>query len=409
MESSAKKTAVLIAAAVAIIVILTGSGFFLGFTAGRKIPEAIIVSGVQGLTNATTTPANFGTFWEAWQDINDNYLKAADVSDGTKVQGAISGLVQSLGDPYSVYFTPDAAKSFMEDVEGTFSGIGAEIGVQQGHLVIIAPLKDTPADKAGLKPNDQILFIDATSTDSLSVDQAIAYIRGDTGTTVKLTIDRQGWDKPKVFPIVRQPITSPTLDFKMLPGHIAYVQLYSFNASAESLFWNAMLKAANAGTDGLILDLRGDPGGYLDVAVNLAGWFLPRGTVVVKEAGRQGISDTLRADGNAALAKVPVVVLIDNGSASASEILAGALRDDRGAKLVGEQSFGKGTVQEFVDLSDGSVIKLTIAHWVLPSGKILENGGLVPDYPVPISDAQAAAGEDPQLAKAIQVLQSEMK
>lgn len=403
-----RRTAALYTAAIAALVILVSGGFSLGFTLGRRVPEVIQVSGVKNLDSNSTTTADFGTFWQAWQTIDDNYLKAPDISGDKKVQGAISGLVQSLGDPYSVYFTPEGAKTFKEDVDGTFSGIGAEIGVRNNNLVIIAPLKSTPADKAGLKPNDQILQIDATSTEALPIDTAISYIRGEQGTKVKLLIFRDGWSKPKEFDITRAPINAPTLDYKMLPGKIADVQLYSFNANSEQLFWNAMMKASNAGADGVILDLRGNPGGYLDVAVNLAGWFIPKGAVVVKEAGRNGVDDTLRADGNEALVKVPVVVLIDKGSASASEILAGALRDDRGVKLVGETSFGKGTVQQFMDLADGSVIKLTIAHWVLPSGHILENGGLKPDYEVKLTDEDVTKGKDPQLDKAVEVLKQEM-
>jgi carboxyl-terminal processing protease len=396
------------AAAALIIVIIGGGGFAAGYFKGQQTPKRITVSGVKNLTS-TSTAADFGTFWEAWNVINDKYLRATSTKDQTKVEGAISGLVSSLGDPYSEYFTPQGAKTFLEDVEGSFSGIGAEIGMRRDQIVIIAPLKDSPAMQAGLKADDQIISIDATSTDALTVDRAVSYIRGKEGTTVKLTILREGWQKPKEFSIVRKQIDAPTLDYKMLPDNIAYIQLYGFNANADRLFADAARQATAAGAKGMILDLRGNPGGYLDVAVNLAGWFLPQGTVVVKEATRDGIVDQLKAEGNASLANLPVVVLIDKGSASASEILSGALRDQRKIKLIGETSFGKGTVQEFQDLADGSVIKLTIAHWVLPSGRILDHDGLVPDYPVKITDADASAKKDPQLDKAAEVLKGEIK
>lgn len=406
---SKKKISVLVVSAAAAAIILVCASFVFGFSLGRRAPQAVVVQGINGVDGSATTAANFGTFWQAWQMINDNYLRAPSSTDESRVQGAISGLVQSLGDPYSAYFSPQQAETFREDVSGTFSGIGAELGTRQGRLVVVAPLKDTPAEKAGLQPDDQILMINATSTDGLPIDQAVAFIRGEQNTTVKLTIYRDGWDKPKEISIVRQPITAPTLDYKMLPGGIAYVQLYGFNSNADRLFWNAMTSASNSGARGLILDLRGNPGGYLEVAVNLSGWFLPRGTVVVKEAGRQGITDVLRADGNEALVNIPVVVILNKGSASASEILAGALRDDRGVKIVGETSFGKGTVQQVMDLNDGSIVKLTIAHWVLPSGHILENGGLKPDYEVKISDDDVSKKRDPQLDKAVEILKSEMK
>lgn len=387
---------------------IAGGGFTAGFLTGREMPKKVTVEGVANMYSSSTA-ADFGTFWEAWQVINEKYLRTTSTKDEAKVDGAIAGLVDSLGDPYSEFFTPQAARTFLEDVNGNFSGIGAEIGIRKDQLVIVAPLKDSPAMQAGLKADDKIILIDATSTESLSVDRAVSFIRGREGTTVKLTIFREGWPKVREFSIVRKPIAAPTLDYKMLPGSIAYIQLYSFNANADRLFADSINKANKDGARGLILDLRGNPGGYLEVAVNLAGWFLPRGTAVVKEATRDGIVDELRAEGNSALTKTPTVILMDKGSASASEILAGALRDQRNIKIVGETSFGKGTVQEFQDLSDGSVIKLTIAHWVLPSGRILDHDGLKPDHEVKLTDADIENKRDPQLDKAVEILKSEMK
>ncbi len=407
-RSSTRQRIVLSIIAVLAIIVLVSGGFTLGIGVGRSIPKTIVVEGVSGMTGATST-ADFATFWEAWQVINENYLKADNVSNLDKVRGATAGLVQSLGDPYSEYFDPKSAQSFKEDVQGSFSGIGAEIGVRDNQLIVVAPLKGTPAEQAGLKPKDKILLIDATSTENIGVEKAVSLIRGKENSTVKLTILRDGWDKPKEIPITRKTVEAPTLDFKMVGGNIAYVQLYQFNANAERLFWNATQKAALAHAQGMILDLRGNPGGYLDVAVGLSGMFVPRGTVVVKEEGRDGVLlDTLRADGDEALVHMPVVILIDKGSASAAEILAGALRDIRHTKLVGETSFGKGTVQQFMDLHDGSVVKLTIAHWVLPSGRILDHDGLKPDYEVKLSDDDVEKKRDPQLDKAIQVMKEEI-
>jgi carboxyl-terminal processing protease len=252
-----KRIGISVAAGVAII-LLIGGGFGFGLLVGRRMPQTIVVQGVSGI-DATSTTADFGAFWQAWQTINENYLKAKDISNENKVRGAITGLVNSLGDPYSEYFSPKDAKSFKDDVNGSFSGIGAEIGTQKGQLVVIAPLKNTPAEKAGLKPNDKILLIDTTSTEGMPIDQAISFIRGPENSTVKLTIVRDGWDKPKEFPIVRQSIEAPTLDFKMLPGNIAYVQLYQFNANASRLFWDAMKQASGSDTQGLILGSSREP------------------------------------------------------------------------------------------------------------------------------------------------------
>jgi carboxyl-terminal processing protease len=387
---------------------LLGSGFLLGFKSGRKFPENIVVKGVQNVDGGMPGNVNFGVFWQAWQMINDNYLKNEGVSNSDKLYGAIGGLVNSLGDPYSEFFNPKDNKKFYEDVQGNFGGIGAELGMKDGQLVIIAPLKGTPASRAGLLAGDKILAINSSSTEGISIDNAVSLIRGQEGTTVTLTIMRNGWQKSKDFKITRANIVVPTIDAETVDDNILRLELHSFNANAEYLFYQAMFKALSGGSRGMILDLRNNPGGYLEVAVDLAGWFLPRGSLVVSEEGRVRPKTEFRANGNAALANFPVVVLINKGSASAAEILAGALRDDRGIKLVGETSFGKGTVQELEPLPDGSAIKLTVAHWVLPSGGILENGGLVPDFEVKMTDDDVANHRDPQLDKAIEVLRSEI-
>ena len=391
-------------AVVAAVAVLFLAGFSFGFRAGESRPKTVIVQGVGGTENGQPESVDFGTFWQAWETIRENYLKDKDITNENKVYGAIRGLVGSLGDPYSVFFSPEDNKKFQEDIQGNFSGIGAEIGIRDGQLLIIAPLKGTPAERAGLRAGDFILTINATSTDGLTVDKAVGMIRGPEKTEVKLSIFRKAWEAPRDFTIVRDVITAPTLDFTMKPDGIAYVQLYSFNANAHRLFYAAMIRAAAAGTNGVVLDLRNNPGGYLEVAVELAGWFLPRGTLVVSETGRSGVIEELRAEGNTALADIPVVLLVNNGSASASEILAGALRDQRKAKLVGETTFGKGTVQQILPLRGDASLKITVAHWVLPSGKVLDHDGLVPDYEVKPSEEDIKSKNDVQLTKALEVM-----
>lgn len=400
----------ILAAALVIVAVaaLLSSGFLLGYRQGRKFPETIVVKGAANLDAGKPGDVNFNVFWEAWQTISDSYLKSSSTSNQDKLYGSINGLVNSLGDPYSEFLSPRDNKKFQEDVQGNFGGIGAELGMKNGQLVVVAPLKDTPASEAGLRPNDQILAINSSSTDGITIDKAVSLIRGNVGTTVTLTIMREGWDKTKDFKLTRANITVPTIDSETVGGDIAHISLHQFNANADMLFYKAVVKALESGNKGIILDLRNDPGGYLEVAVDLAGWFLPKGALVVTEDGRSVPRQEFRADGNAALKDIPVVVLINGGSASAAEILAGALRDARQVKLVGETSFGKGTVQQLEPLNDGSSIKLTVAHWVLPSGQILENGGLKPDVEVKVTDEDIAAKRDPQLQKAIGVMRAEI-
>jgi carboxyl-terminal processing protease len=398
--------------------VLIGSGFWAGWAEGRKYPTNLVVTGATNIVppsstglaagGASSTPADFATFWQAWQTINDNYLRNASTTGVQKVQGAIGGLVQSLGDPYSEYFDPQDNQQFQQDVSGNFGGIGAELGENaQGQLVVIAPLPNTPASRAGFKADDQILAVNGSSTDGMSVDAAVNLIRGDVGTKVTLTLMRTTWTKTQDFTLTREDIAVPTVDFEM-KGNLAHISLHEFTADADQTFYNALTKAMDQNAKGIVLDLRDDPGGYLEVAVDISGYFLKPGTLVVSEADRNGTSTTYTASGNGALANVPMAILINGGSASAAEILAGALHDDRQIPLVGEKSFGKGTVQTLEPLADGSAIKLTIAHWVLPSGRILDHDGLVPDYPVAEPTSTATTTPDVQLNKALQVLQSEL-
>lgn len=389
---------------------LLGSGFWLGWASGTQNPKHVVVSGISNIapSGSASATGDFGVFWQAWQDINDLYLRNPSTTPQQKIQGAMAGLVTSLGDPYTDFFPPAQNQQFQQDIAGHFGGIGAQLGVnKQNQLAVIAPLPDTPAAKAGLKAGDRILQINTSSTDGMTVDVAVTLIRGPVGTPVTLTIFRDGWDKPRDFKIMRADIQVPTLDFKM-KGNVAVIALHEFTQDADYLFYKALVKAVANDAKGIVLDLRDDPGGYLEVAVDLAGYFVKPGTLVVKEVGRSVPEHDYTANGDASLAKTPLVVLMNGGSASASEILAGALHDIRGTKLIGTQSFGKGTVQELEQLVDGSSIKITIAHWVLPSGKIIDHEGLTPDYNVSSTEADAAAGRDPQLEKALQVIQGQI-
>lgn len=388
---------------------LLSGGFLLGWNSGKNFPKNIVVTGALNIQpGSSTTSADFGVFWQAWQAVNDVYLRNPSSTDQVKMYGAISGLVDSLGDPYSEFFSPADSQQFQQDITGDFGGIGAELGVNtSSQIVVIAPLPGTPAEKAGLKSEDRILAVNGSSTAGMSVDGVVNLIRGPENTKVTLTIFRSGWAKPQDFDLVRANIQVPTVDFEM-KGDIAHISLHEFTQDANSLFYQALSKAVNMNAKGIVLDLRDDPGGYLEVAVNLAGYFLKPGSPVVKEVGRAVPEQDFKSTGNGALASMPMAILINNGSASAAEILAGALHDDRNVPLVGERSFGKGTVQELQELSDGSSLKLTVAHWILPSGRILDHDGLQPDDAVKISDDDIKNKQDPQLDKALQVVQSQI-
>jgi len=384
-------------------------GYYLGYQTGLDETRNITIEGLTGAETPEGIGADFGIFWEAWDTIKKAYIRGGELDDQKLIYGAIRGLTEALDDPNTVFLSPEDSEKFSEDIQGSFGGIGAEIDVRDGQLIVVAPLKNTPAERAGLKSGDQILEIDGRPTEELTVDEAVKLIRGELGTTVTLTIGREEWNEPNEISIVRENIQIPTVEWEMKEGNIIYLKLYSFTANAPQAFYQAVLQGLQARGKGMVLDLRNNPGGYLDVSVNLAGWFLDRGDVVVIERFSSGEEKVFRARGNEALANFPVVVLVNEGSASASEILAGSLRINRDTELVGEKSFGKGTVQELEELSDGSTLKVTIANWLLADGTLIEGNGLEPDYPIPLTGEDTQSGRDPQLERAIELVKQEIK
>jgi carboxyl-terminal processing protease len=385
-----------------LIVAIAASSFFVGqaTVAGKR---SVVISDPKQVLNG-----DFGIFWEAVDLLKQKYVGIKEVTDQDIIYSAIRGATEATGDPYTLFFDPPDSQKFQEDIQGNFGGIGAEIGEKDGQIVIIAPLAGNPAEKAGLKAGDAVLQIDDVDTAGKSVDEAVQLIRGEIGTTVRLRIMREGWTEPKEFPIVRANIILPTLDSEMKPGNIAYLKLHNFNANVPSLFYSAIVNLLSQGARGVIIDLRDNPGGFLEVAQDVAGWFLEKGEVILVERFQDGSEERLWANGNAALAELPVVILVNGGSASASEILAGALRDDRNVKLVGETTFGKGSVQEVLDLSDGSSLKVTVAEWFTPKGSKINATGLTPDVEVPLTEGDTAKGKDPQLARALSIVADEM-
>lgn len=345
--------------------------------------------------------ADFGLFWEAVDLVKQKYVGIEEVSDKTLLYGAIQGVLGSLGDPYSSFFDPAEAKKFEEDLSGSFGGIGAEIGLRNNALTVISPLKGNPAEAAGIKAGDRILEINSTSTAEMSVDEAVTIIRGKPGTEITLKIFREGWKDTKDFTFKRAIISLPTLDWEVKDGNIGYIKIHNFNPKAVNLLREAADDLLNRGIKGLVVDVRNNPGGYLDSAVQIAGYFMEPGQPVVKELERGKDPQVLYSFGRPTFLSVPVVALVNEGSASASEILAGALRDNRDVKLVGQKTFGKGSVQEVEELKDGSTLKVTIAEWVTPKDVKIHKKGLAPDYEIKMPED---GDKDPQLDKALELL-----
>ncbi|MEK7588642.1 MAG: S41 family peptidase [Patescibacteria group bacterium] len=387
---------------IVIVLLFFGVGFYAGKTTAKE-KETINLTGTDV---AVATQADFSPFWEVWNTINEKYPNAKNVSDQDRVYGAISGLVGSLGDPYSTFFKPDEKQLFEDDIAGNFTGVGMEVAIKDKVLTIIAPLKDTPAYKAGLQSGDKVLKIDGITTLDMPVEKAIKMIRGEKGTTVTLSVFHEGDKEPREIKIIRDTINVPTLDTELRPDGIFVIKLYSFSANSADLFRKALKEFSESKTDKLVLDLRGNPGGYLEAAVDMASWFLPSGkTVVIEDYGNNTKESKYRSRGyNVFSDSLKFVILINGGSASASEILAGAMQDYKKAKLVGETSFGKGSVQEVVDITPDTILKITIAKWLTPNGKSISEKGLTPDYEVPFTRKDAENKQDPQLNKAVELL-----
>ena len=343
---------------------------------------------------------DLSAFWKSWQIINERFVDTTStstssstsgisgsnkkVTDQDKVWGAIDGLVASLGDPYSDFMPPEDNKVFNEDIQGEFGGIGIEIGARDGALTVISPLEGSPAKRAGLKAGDKIIKVAGTEVSGLTINEATNLIRGKVGTAVTLAIARAGEKENLEVKIIREVIKVPTLETKLLPDDIFLIKLFNFGATSADLFRKALVEFVNSGTDKLMIDLRGNPGGYLDTAVDISSWFLLSGSVVVKE-DHEGRAENkiFKSRGYDVFSeKLKLVILVDGGSASASEILAGALSEHGVARLVGEKTFGKGSVQELIPITDDTSLKLTIARWLTPAGHSISHQGITPDIVV---------------------------
>lgn len=348
---------------------------------------------------------DFNLFWEVWDMLDEKYVDREKLNEKEMFYGAIGGMVSSLEDPYTVFMNPAVAQEFEQDLAGTFEGIGAEIGIRNDILTIIAPLADMPAEKAGLRAGDKVYAIDGESTAGITVDEAVNKIRGPHGTEVVLTISRDGLEKAEDVSITRGVIVVKSVKTELRDDKIFVVQITNFNDDTLDLFDKAIQEIIAKNPKAVILDLRNNPGGYLDTAIEVASEWVEEGVVVTEKFSEEK-KDEYLARGRARLKDYNTVVLINQGSASASEIVAGALQDTKKAKIIGKQTFGKGSVQVLENLSDGSSVKITVAKWLTPNGNCINETGITPDVEVDLTEEDYNADKDPQMEKAVEILKN---
>ena len=382
------------------IVLIALTFYFLGFLVGHKnlVFEKNYKPVIANTELGKPEDVDFSIFWDAWKLITEKFV--GNYSSQKMVYGAVKGMVEALGDPYSSFLEPGEQKMLLEDLSGEIEGIGAELTIKDDKLVIVAPLEDSPAKKAGLQAKDEILAINKEATNEMTLDQAISKIRGRAGTEVILLIQRQNSPEPKEYKIKREKIIIKSVKYEM-KGDIGYIRISQFGDDTRDLALAAAKDLANKNPRAIILDLRDNPGGYLDASIDVASLFMERG-VVVKEQYKDGRTEELNTTLEGILAKYPVLVLVNEGSASAAEIVAGALKDSRKATIIGKKTFGKGSVQELESLKDEASLRITVAKWLTPGGKTIEKEGINPDIEIGLSDEDRAADRDPQLIRALE-------
>lgn len=371
-----------------ILVVVFALGYYFGHSASQK---PILLEQER---------PDLSLFWDTWDLVQEKYVDQEQVQDQDLIYGAIKGMVNALGDPYSGFMTPEENKQFMQDMQGSFEGIGAEIGIRNGVLTIIAPLEGMPAEKAGLKSGDKVIKVGEELTAEMTLDDAVRKIRGPKNTEVVLTVLRDS--ESKEITITRGKIDIKSVKLKILDNNIAYIDLNGFLQDTNYEFSITASKILLLNPKAVILDLRNNPGGYLDQAISVASWFVDKDSVVAIEDFGSNEQKEHKANGNARLKNYDLVVLVNQGSASGSEILAGALRDLRGIKLIGGKTFGKGSVQELENLKNKSSLRISVAKWLTPNGYSIHEKGLEPD--IQILDDPETEDIDEQLEKALEIL-----
>jgi carboxyl-terminal processing protease len=375
--------------------VLLAAVFWLGLSIGNG---SIDFSKSHSPNSGLPARLNYGSLDKLYQSLRNNY--DGKLTEQQLIDGLKHGLAQSAHDPYTVYFTPKEARDFNNALNNSFSGIGAQLGQDKdGNLEVIAPIDGLPADKAGLKAKDLVAAINGQSTSGLTVDEAVSKIRGPAGSKVKLQIVRNR-SQTLEFTITRQDIKLPSVKSKILKGNVGYIQISTFADDTIELTQKAARQFKQKGVKAVILDLRNDPGGLLDAAVRVASLWLEPGQKILDERRGNQVVDSSQAVGGDVLRGLPTVVLINDGSASASEIVAGALHDNKAAYLIGEKTYGKGVVQQLINFKDGSQLKVTVASWYRPNGQNINHLGIKPDKTVKISDEDAKTGTDTQLQAA---------
>ena len=407
------------------IVLLTGV-FYFGVAWGKHLSKAVVVDNdttdfIQRLSNPKDIFAkdpeknkpekvDFDVFWDVWKKVNAGYVNQDVIGDTQKrVFGATKGMVSSLGDPYSVFLDPEESRIFNTDLEGKFTGIGAELTIRDSILIVVAPIEGMPAEKAGLLAGDKIFKIYDELTNDMTAEQAVKKIRGERGTEVVLTVLHKEDENTSEIKIIRDEIDIKSVAYEKKDEGIAYIRIKGFMDDTGKEFDKVVSEVIADGNKGIILDVRSNPGGNLSIAVDVISKFIPRGEVVLWERDKDQNEKAYRATGNAELKNIPVVVLIDGGSASAAEILAGALRDVNNSLLIGEKTFGKGSVQSLEKLFGGSSLKMTIAKWLTPSKQSIHEVGIEPAVVVKLTLEDIQNKNDKQLERATEELKKQIK
>ncbi|MDA2922773.1 S41 family peptidase [Patescibacteria group bacterium AH-259-L07] len=390
--------------AVIAIILIFIIGIFMGITIERNVIPAKFIPALRifSIPEAIDADFDYNLFWKVWSSIKEKHV-AQPVSDEDLFYGSIKGLVQGLDDPYSVFLEPDLAKKFLEDISGSFEGVGIEIGIKDNRLTVIAPLPYTPAYRAGLRAGDKIFAIDEKDTIGMSLDEVVHLIRGPKGTPVTLTIWRDGDKRTQDIEIIRDVIEIKTVSWELKGNNIAYIQVSHFSEETWKDFQDIAHVVLRANPNGLIIDLRNNPGGFLDTAVNMAGYWISKDVVTISRDA-QDKEVEYKSSGRGDFSHLDTIVLVNQGSASASEILAGSLQDYKEGTVLGEQTFGKGSVQELESYRDGSALKITIARWYTPLGRSIHDEGITPDIEVEMTSEDYDLKRDPQIDRALEIL-----
>jgi carboxyl-terminal processing protease len=387
-----------------ISIALVGGTYLLGYTVGHH--NLVFENGINPkITNTELhkpTNIDFSLFWDAWNKVNDKF--AGKIDNEKMVYDAINGALSSLDDPFTLFLPPDEAKRFNDDLSGSFDGIGAEIEKKDGLITVVAPLDESPALKAGVKAKDVILKIDDKETKDMSVDEAVNNIRGKKGSIVTLSIFREGEKEPLELKVARDTIIVKSVKWEIRDGNIGYIKMNMFGADTKDLLIQALDEMNAKKPKGLVLDLRNNPGGFLETAIDTTSLLTKERGAIVKEQDKAGNIIEEKATLATKFGDTPMVILVNGGSASASEIMAGALQDYGRAKLIGEKTFGKGSVQEIEPLKGGAAIRITIAKWLTPKDRQINKIGINPDIEVKLSDDDTKNNKDPQYDKAVEEL-----